>query len=80
MNAATESVDIVWFAIIGVPTFLGYIAGCWHQRDENRQNVERVRRMYRRERELADALADDLFMAGRTDTETYRRYEMKRGR
>lgn len=80
MIAAAKSISILWIPILGLPTIGGYIAGLWQRKQEHEQRVFALRRMLRRERQLADSLADELFYTGNTDNGAFHQYMNRRGR
>jgi hypothetical protein len=79
--AAAQSISIFWFPIILIPMALGYLCAVFQKKEERDDYAELLKRRVRRERELADELADALYFRGvkSVDERALMRYEEKRG-
>jgi hypothetical protein len=81
MIAAAQSISILWFPIIFIPACIGWVCAKAQNREEQTAYEEYLKRRIRKERILADELADALYFRGvkRVDEDALNHYEESRG-
>jgi len=80
--AAAQSISILWIPIIVLPMSIGWVCANLQNREEQNDYEESLKKRIRRERILADELADALYFRGvkRFEESALNRYEEARGR